>query len=64
MKFSPFSLLRSSLAVLVLLLVTYSHAHAAYLTVSATPEIDPSLSIGGLALLSGVVLMVRGRRRR
>jgi LPXTG-motif cell wall-anchored protein len=28
------------------------------------PEIDPSLGIGGLALLSGVVLMVRGRRRR
>jgi LPXTG-motif cell wall-anchored protein len=59
MKFSPVSFLRSSLAVLILLLAAYGHAHAG----PQTPEIDTSLSIGGLALLSGVVLLVRGRRR-
>lgn len=65
MKFSPASLLRNSLAVLTVLLATYSDAHAAYFTgVSPTPEIDPSVAAGGLALLGGAILLVRGRRRR
>jgi ABC-type amino acid transport substrate-binding protein len=28
------------------------------------PEIDPSLASGGLALIAGAVLLVRGRRRK
>jgi LPXTG-motif cell wall-anchored protein len=65
MKFSPASLLRNSLAVITVLLATYSDAHAAYFTVvSQTPEIDPSVAAGGLALLGGAILLVRGRRRR
>ena len=28
------------------------------------PEIDPSLASGGLALITGAVLLVRGRRRK
>jgi hypothetical protein len=62
-KTSHVLFLRSLFAVVFAMFAVSSHAHAAYLTVSATPEIDPSLSIGGMALLSGVVLMVRGRRR-
>ena len=65
MKFSPASLLRNSLAVLTVLLAAYSHAHAAYFSGgSQTPEIDPSVAAGGLALLGGAILLVRGRRRR
>jgi LPXTG-motif cell wall-anchored protein len=60
MKFYHSSLLRNSLAVLIVLLGAFSRAHAMF----NVPEIDPSLGIGGLALLSGVVLMVRGRRRK
>jgi LPXTG-motif cell wall-anchored protein len=63
MKFSLLSLLRNSLAVLTVLFAAYSHAHAAYF-VPQTPEIDPSLATGGLALLGGAILLVRGRRRQ
>ena len=58
-KTSHVPFLRSSLAVLIVLLGAFSRAHAMF----SVPEIDPSISVGGLALLSGVVLMVRGRRR-
>jgi hypothetical protein len=54
--------LRSSLALLIVLIAAHTQAHAAY-TVSA-PEIDPAMATGGLALLGGMILVVRGRRRK
>jgi LPXTG-motif cell wall-anchored protein len=61
MKKSSLALfLRSSLALLIVLLAAHSRAHAAY---TGAPEIDPAMATGGLALLGGVILVVRGRRR-
>jgi len=54
--------LRSSLALLIVLLAAQSHAHAAYSM--SVPEIDPAMTTGGLALLGGAILVVRGRRRQ
>lgn len=51
---------RSSFAFVVLMLAAYGHAHA---VISAAPEIDPAMTVSGVALLSGVAMMVRGRRR-
>ena len=31
---------------------------------TCVPEIDPSLASGGIALIAGAVLLVRGRRRK
>jgi hypothetical protein len=58
MKSSMFA--RSSFALLVLMLAAYGHAHAA---VAAVPEIDPAMTVSGVALLGGVAMMIRGRRR-
>jgi LPXTG-motif cell wall-anchored protein len=55
-SFVPF--LRSSLAVLALLFCVSSSAFA-----GSVPEIDPSFSAAGLALLGGAILLIRGRRR-
>jgi|GEM_PF-6564670 len=52
-----------------LLVSAYAHAHAQDGCVSSgstgcAPEIDPSLATSGTALLAGLVLLVRGRRKR
>jgi hypothetical protein len=62
-KSSSVLIARTSLAVLVLLFAAHANAHAAVLSAVGAPEIDPSLSMGGLALLGGVILLVRGRRK-
>ncbi len=67
------SLLRSSLVVLTLMLGAYPHAHAqggcatggvGCGSAPSAPEIDPSLGTGAIALLGGVVLLVRSRRKQ
>jgi hypothetical protein len=51
---------RTSITVLVVLFSALGRAHAAV----AAPEIDASVAASGLALLGGVILMVRGRRKQ
>ena len=51
--------LRSLFALTLLALAVQTAAMAAP---SAVPEIDPASAGGAIALLAGVVLMVRGRR--
>jgi hypothetical protein len=65
--------LRNLAALLILMLVATSHAHAqggcatggtgCGSFVPPAPEIDPSLATGAAALLGGTVLLIRGRRR-
>ena len=55
------TLLRNSLAVLVAVCFLTANAHALFYTV---PEIDPSMGAGALAVMGGVIAMVRGRRRK
>ncbi len=50
----------TKVSVLVLLL-TASSAFAG--TVTPVPEIDPSIGVGALALLSGGLLLLRSRRK-
>ena len=59
---------RSFLAVLAVTLVV-SHVASATPPCAAAvckieaPEIDPSLGMGALALLSGAILVIRGRKK-
>ncbi len=63
MKKSSFVLfLRSSLALLIVLFAAHSQAHAT--GGMGVPEIDAAMATGGLALLGGIILVVRGRRRK
>ena len=61
----PFNLIHV-IAMFVLPLATFSTALAQGGTVnsgdSSAPEIDPSMVGGGLALLGGVILLLRDRR--
>jgi hypothetical protein len=49
---------------LAILAVTAIATHVSYATVTAAPEIDASMGAGTLALLSGAVLILRGRSKR
>jgi hypothetical protein len=48
---------------LLLILVGFSSLAFAALEVAA-PEISPASGVGALALLSGALLVIRGRRKR
>jgi hypothetical protein len=50
--------IRSLLAVIAATLIV---THAAFAT--PVPEIDPGMGAGALALLGGVILVIRGRRK-
>ena len=54
--------MRKSIGFLMLLLGAAGFALAG--GGSAAPEIDPATGIGALALLSGAILVIRGRRRK
>ena len=60
--------LRALFTVASLLLIATVHAHAQGCVTSGTscgaPEIDGSLATSGLALITGAVFLVRGRRKR
>ena len=61
------TLLRSVLAALVILFGMHSYSHAqggCDDSCKAAPEIDPSLASGGVALLGGTALLIRGRRKQ
>jgi hypothetical protein len=49
---------RSLLAVLAVTVIA-THASFGY----AVPEIDPAMGTGALALLGGVILVIRGRKK-
>jgi len=51
------NLLKSSLALVLVLLGTTVAAHA------AVPEIDPSTGIAGLTLIAGATAVLRSRKR-
>jgi hypothetical protein len=62
-------LVRSLFTVSLLLLTAFAHAHAQNGCVSSgssscAPEIDPSLATSGTALIAGLALLIRGRRKR
>jgi hypothetical protein len=65
-----FSLMRAALVVLALVLAFPARGHAqggcvnggAGGCTTSVPEVDPSPASGGLALASGAVMVVRGRR--
>jgi hypothetical protein len=50
------------LGMMLLLLSSSSHAFAGL--APAVPEISPASGVGALALLSGALLVIRGRRGR
>lgn len=53
--------------VTVLLVSAYTRAHADGCVSSGAacaPEIDPSLATSGTALIAGIALLIRGRRKR
>jgi LPXTG-motif cell wall-anchored protein len=52
-------MIRTSLAVSAVMLFLCGSSFAAI----PVPEIDPSMGAGGLALLGGVILVLRGRRK-
>jgi hypothetical protein len=65
-----FSLMRAALVVLALVLAFPTQGHAQGGCVNggsggctSVPEVDPSLASGGLALVAGAAMVVRGRRR-
>lgn len=47
-----------------LVVLTIGMAAAAFAHVSSVPEIDPGSATTALALVSGVLLIIRGRRRK
>ena len=55
---------------LAVLAVTLIATHASYAGIpdggggGGAPEIDPSMGIGALAVLSGAILVIRGRIKR
>jgi hypothetical protein len=57
MKFSSSVRFALTLAAVAILIPT--HAFAAV----ATPEIDPSTATSGLVLLTGTIMLLKGRRR-
>ena len=50
--------LRTVLAVLAVMAIA---THASFAIPTGVPEIDPGMGTGALALLGGVVLVIRGR---
>ena len=50
--------LRNLLAVLAVVMIA---SHTAFAKGPATPEIDPAMGTAALALLSGALLIIRGR---
>lgn len=64
---SRLRILRALLMVTILLVSAYTRAHADGCVssgVSCAPEIDPSLATSGIALIAGLALLLRGRRKR
>ena len=54
-------MMRTLLAVLAVTLIA---VHASFATPAVgTPEIDPAMGTGALALLGGAILVIRGRRK-
>ena len=53
-------MIRTLLAVLAVTLIA---VHASFATPVGTPEIDPAMGTGALALLGGAILVIRGRRK-
>jgi hypothetical protein len=53
------SIARTFLAVLAVTLIA-SHASFAKLDVTV-PEVDPAMGVGAMALISGCVMVIRGR---
>ena len=53
-------MMRTLLAVLTVTLIA---THASFAVPSTTPEIDPAMGTGALALLGGAILVIRGRRK-
>ena len=46
------------------ILMLLGTAGFAFAGVTTVPEIDPAMGIGALTLLSGALLVIRGRRKR
>jgi len=60
------TILRTSLAVLAVTFLASASGHAAphhHHPYFSTPEIDPSMASGALALVGGAIVVIRGRRR-
>lgn len=53
------SVIRNLSALLVVTLVATRHAFAG----AITPEIDPAMGAGAIALLAGAIMVIRGRAR-
>lgn len=53
------SIARNLSALLAVMLVASHHAFA----VNVTPEVDPAMGAGALALLAGAIMVIRGRVR-
>jgi hypothetical protein len=53
--------LRSLIAVLAVVIIA---SHTAFAAGPPTPEIDPAMGTAALALLSGGILVIRGRVKR
>jgi hypothetical protein len=68
MKRGPSTSVRSMLIAVILFVTSHALAHAQGGCITSgggcAPEIDASLGTGGVALLSGVVLLMRSRPRR
>ncbi len=60
LKLARSSSVRFSLAVLTLMIFACGRSYG---VPGPTPEIDPSMGAGGLALLGGTILLIRGRRK-
>jgi len=52
--------LRTLLAVFA---VTLFATHASFARLDSVPEIDPRMGAGALALLSGAIMVIRGRKK-
>lgn len=55
------SIVRNLSALLAVTLVASHHAFACVPVAAVTPEIDPSMGSGALALLAGAIMVIRGR---